>query len=303
MRRIRLFEEFVAEDRAQYEIPFEHPGAEPSLHDKPLHVHVIDALESMDVMPDVHKYYSRMDLGEAWDEAYPKALEIYKRNLEVGQYENPEDDPDMSFIMDNWKDDDVWSDVAKEFVAGKEKSHGDYRDYLEAVEHIGEEGSFTKVGMERLDAERDDAFSRSIEKNGIREAVERSYDSNAAGLIDIWRAVLIRKSDSAEDVFEDITKRFGGVGFYWSWKRDGAIVYHMAQRGGTSVKFRGKVRVEDIDWTSTIYKASYFLNNEDEVTINEGDGLIMIESVSFTGKEVALDSPVVVPTGRYVYHG
>jgi hypothetical protein len=290
------------EDRAQLEIPF---GGKDPLHDKPDHVHIKDALESMHSM-DPRQFKSSDKLERAWQEAYPKALEIFKRN----PAEEGSNDVILDFVKDHYRE-DIWNKHIPQWVANYvENNHQqdlkkfgvDYMAYVRAMEKFGVEESLNPKGQQLLDARYKEVFDHNLEKNGIYRAISNSYKKNG-GLIDVWRAINYRKGDSAKDLFEEITGRYKGVGFFWSWKRQGAVVYWMAERGGTQVIMHGKVRIDDVDWMSTIYKGSYFLNNEDEIALHEETGMVLINSFELEGKTVSLDYPVVVSTGKHSYHG
>jgi hypothetical protein len=288
------------EDRAQLEIPF--GGIDP-LHGKPEHVHIKDALESLRSM-DPRQFKSTMKLERAWEEAYPKALEIFKRN----PAEEGTNDVVTDFIKDNWQQ-DIWAKNVPVLVRQMEDDNTDhkrkeekYATYINVTERLGIEEALNKKGLQLLDQRYKEVFDRNLDKNGVYKAILLSYKKNG-GLIDVWRAINYRKGASARDLYEEILGKYKGVGFFWSWKRQGAIVYWMADRGGTQVVMHGRVRVDDVDWMSTIYKGSYYLRSEDEIALHEETGKVMISSFEMEGKAVRLDTPVVVSTGKHAYHG
>ncbi len=126
--------------------------------------------------------------------------------------------------------------------------------------------------------------------------IEESYENDDSGLIDCWRVVTY-VNNTEEDMYTAITKRFKGVGVYWSWK-DSAAEAHWGVSGGHSITLHGKLATQDVDWNGTLYQNAGDLAEECEIrTIENGNVMIVGFTDDTLNKYYPLEEPIVVSTG------
>lgn len=303
----RWSEKLVFEDHRQEEIPFDK---QDPIHGKPTHVHVIDALEDMNVMP-AEQYRSTKNVSAEWKNAFSGALKMYTNyNQDLGEYVYQE------FTEQNkpWKDtskNPVWKKefIKKEFPevlkmmrqsgrAKMEETENDLKNDIGDKIQRGVTDALTPHGMEVWNEFLKNYFESEVENNDPLSAIEYSVDHNEHGLIDVWRAVdyVIEKGDKRKfkDLYLQMMKKYKGVGTYWTWNKKKAETY-WGSTAGDKVKLilYGKVAVQDVDWIDTIYKNGYNLREENEISI-KGNVLIYAIEDDKTGKVIKLDTPSVV---------
>src|SRR3990172_2018637 len=209
MRRILTYRLF--EDRRQMELPFgktpykKHQKArEQSLSDKPTHVHVLDALQDMSVMP-VEKYFSRKEFRAEWDKAYPKAVERFKDSdlgkpeyMEfVGRNRPWDDDEDDPIWKEKYLKDNEWDFVHK---PAERNVYSMIEDVAEDLEQSGITVALTQKGAKTFDDFLGEFFGEQVEDNGVFYTVKDSYDKN--GLISVWREVDYAVEDEDKKAFK-----------------------------------------------------------------------------------------------------
>lgn len=113
---------------------------------------------------------------------------------------------------------------------------------------------FVHARADRLIAEDLDILSAQIDENGCL-VVHRAMT--------VPRAWLDRDPDPC------------GLGQYWAWSEDCAISHHGAGmiEDGIEVRLRGSVRMEDVDWTTTLALNAgddYVTGTENEIRLRPG---------------------------------
>jgi hypothetical protein len=309
----RWNKKLIFEDRQQLEIPFhKKAGAAASVHDKPNHVHVLDALEDMNVM-DPDKYHSVGDFRETWENSKDEAYEMFEKD--------PGDNWEGEYLYDfvakyePWNDEDkVWN---RKYV--KEQEFDTETDINKVVDEVTNtmkfdkdtdiKTVFTPHGRKVWNEFVREEFFERVDQNGVYDDVEYCYDHSDKGLIDVWRAVdyVIEKGEKKmfKDIFVKITKGYRGAGVYWSWDEKSAQTYWGSSTGGKlSLTLCGRVSIEDVDWPDTIYKNGYYLKEEKEIRIKDkGNVLIYGYKLGNEKKVIELETPFVVPAGGTSFGG
>jgi hypothetical protein len=283
-----ILENKLNEYRQQLEIPFD--GKHP-LHDKPTHVHVVDALKELDKKINIDNYKSNWtikDIENAWYSNIEEAYERYKGHISsddteinyyfLGQY-NPIDDSEYfndeisNYIEENDIDDD--RKVIDEFSL-----YDNLQDYL------------SPVGMDILDGEiTRSLFDDKIDEYNVLYSLQNNLTDD--GLVPIYRAISYEKNNM-DDVYVNIMN-YKNVGIYWSFEYRGAEPH--GGGGGQTLVLCAYVKPEYINWVSTIYKSAWNLNTEKEIELeNDVDVLIYNIDEYRTGKSIKLEKKLIVKT-------
>ena len=294
MRFIKTFE-----DHNQGEIPF--TGKDP-IHGKPAHVHLIDALESMDkkknkkAIPKPGSYmpYVKKSMSSALEEYKKDAIDMDYTGLLL-TFAN-----DYS-IAKNGKiiDATIWN--KKFFDKNDIDVDQDDNQIIDDLEKYEPKEFLTAKGLELYDD-----IVKSEFKNLIEDFLERFEDeSPSSGLINVYRAVSLGKdaldSDGGgyEDIYDLITKGYSGVGYYWSWKKGGETPYRGEWNHKDVFSIYGKVSPHDIDWTATLYKNAYGLRDEREIELkNKVNVQVYAFQLWEPKKLIELENPVIVPASK-----
>lgn len=286
LRKIKRYNDFVNEDHAQQNIPFE----EPEYAGKSVHEHLLDALQDLQVMKS-SAYFSDKDpetcMAKSRDKAIKRLLdenEIYDAMTDFMAAYDPNEDTEYytkEFLDEN-----------DEYI--KEREWLNVMDNVMQVADI-QKNVISKEGWPLFMKQLDETFDNLI--SDMDYAVSDAYDNDESGLIDCWRTVKYTKGDE-DDIYSDITKNFGGVGVYWTWDRDKAEAY-WAGSAGHSITLIGKVSTNDVDWEETMYKSAYNLREEREIRIKD-QGAVMVTGFhdDVIDKEYIFDEPFVVKTTK-----
>jgi len=202
--------------------------------DKPQHIHVVDAIKHLSVNKNTNTFFSSRDVIK----------KSFYDNLQAGFELFLTDNSDNDYYIDGFVN-NLNSEDYNYYVETGEYDHSKFSDYMYRE------------------------FESNLETHDF-------YDNmvvNERGLIRIWRAISITK-DGEIDEFTKITKKYDGVGIFWTWDKDYAYPYSGSVFGGTYI-LSALIKPEDINWEMTIYKNSYDLKDEREIEVNPGCFLIV----------------------------
>lgn len=287
MKHLKLFENFLNEYRFQMEIPFDN---KLSIHNKPVHVHIKDALKEMKTKtkPENYKsYIKNIDSilnKEAFDEA--KHDFLYDEDNDNNYYI-------VEFLHDNNFDDVDYKNYYNEkfFKIAEEDFNGDFYDLADNL--FSYEARFTEF-RDYLTKEGIEAFNKFLEDKFENLIDDFIYNIKVDddGLINVYRAMTIGKGAS-KDAFENMIKH-NRVGIYWSWDESAAEAH--SGSWGDDYKlfyFYGKVKPENVNWKITLYKNVYSLSDEREIQIEEFEEVLLYDIKNEDGKSINIE-PVVV---------
>ena len=291
MRKIKYFDQFN-ESRQQMEIPFDngHP-----IHDKPVHVHLQDALKDLEVMP-AYRYTSSENLSDIIE----GAIEETKARIIKG--EESISDIRIEFAFNNlpWENPKLWkrqvmkdNDVPTRTSQVAADSEGALSDLVTSFDFGSMSDLLTAEGMTMWE---EHLFS--VVNDNVQDMLE-NLEQDDDGLIDIWRAVTLSKDTDRgkyADVYNAITKGYKGVGVYWSWDDDAAEAHWGHGKDSVYIKMHAKVRPDDVDWPETLFKNTYDLKDEKEIRVKDG-GLVKVIGFMQDDKYVDID-PKVVSAGK-----
>lgn len=272
MPRISRYKDFVNELRSQLTIPFK----EKQFKGKSVHGHLEDALIDLKA-GDPKTYFSKSNPEAEIEKWYEKTLE---RVVDDPDYPDTTTDYVYNFLYTYDPNDEDY----KEYYNWKEIEDAlkDDEDYLDGNHHFDlakylsentrsvkdiftEDGykEFMKISRQKFEEDTQD----------MQYTVKDGYDKDEDGLIDCWRTVAYT-AGSEKDVYLNIMKH-GGVGVYWAWDEDKAEAY-WGESGGYSITLHGKVSVEDVDWSETLYRSAYGLKEEREIRMNDGGKILIL---------------------------
>lgn len=288
MKRIKSYKQFN-EDHAQMSIPFK----EPEFKGKTVHEDLEDALWDLRVMHSYKSYHSVSDPDTEIEKHKEGAL---SRVLD-GELENDTADYYTNFMYYNSVQDNPEL-YSKKFKAEIKKEEID--DPQEVAEYGASnfvmKEMFSREGLKKFMAEANNRFEEDIYE--MVSAVKDSYDEDDQGLISIWRTVDYAKGDDGKDIYDIITKEYGGVGVFWTWDEKSAEAY-WGNSAGHKITLHAKVSVEDVDWGETVYKNAYGLKEEKEIRVKDGAKVMMIGyHDDVIDKDFAFEEPIVVKAGR-----
>ena len=301
MRYLLNFKLF--EDRQQLEIPF--AGKDP-LHDKPVHIHVLDALKRMseEMKKDgltANNFKTDENWQDYWDQNVNLAFLVWCEeninNEEIKAIEGDMFQEKLPLHYPEYYNDEFWqcfpetsgfteeNDYIERFIADNffgslNYDIDDLSDYL------------TDKGQEKLDS----YFKRQYEAN--LETHDPYYNiEDEAGLIKIWRVVNYEKGNS-NDQFEEMIK-YQGVGVYWSWDEGAAYPHGGSNIGKDTFTLHGLVRPQDVFWENTIWKNASNLRDEQEIEVNEKAPILIYGLSAYTSgkkeKLLEIKPPLIVP--------
>lgn len=251
LKHIKLFE-----DHNQEEIVFDK-GKDP-IHDKPMHVHIIDALEELSRKSPTTLTSNKRTTEYTEDNTLITGAVKILRNEDEYQV-------DMSDIID----------FVSEFYLGDNKQPSYWNNKL-AKELIDDEtrpGNIIEILSERISFN-PDVLTKKGDKayndfliDKVSEKISEFEDNIQVedNLIKVYRAIkFTRKKD--KDPYEVIVKEFGRLGNYWSWEQ-GTEEPYWADNDGETFTICALARPEDVNWLSTIAKNAYGLNYEKEIEL------------------------------------
>lgn len=251
MKHIRLFEYHYQE-----EIMFDK-GMDP-IHDKPTHVHIIDALEELSRKSPSRLTSMKSITDYTNDETLIKdAVEILRNHDEY--------QVDMSDIID----------FVFEFYIGPEKQPKYWNNKLvkELLNDEDRPENIAEIISERISYNPDiltkigDKAYNDFLIDKVTDKIETFVDNVEVenNLIKIYRAIKFTKKKK-KDTYEIIVDEFGRLGNYWSWEQ-GTEEPYWADGKGEVYTIHALARPEDVNWLSTIAKNAYGLNYEKEVEL------------------------------------
>jgi hypothetical protein len=263
------------EYRYQMEIPFDnkHP-----IHDKPLHVHVQDALISIKGKANPRNYKSHIDLEQAFDEATEKAKEYYIKGFD----EDPDNDAGEFYTL--------YSDSMYNFIQEypipeypeyyKEEMIDDIKDYGIDFDDANDVWNYVKDDVNSFVTEDGFKVLRELAEREFYDSVDTFFDEIddrlKDGVIPIWRAIVFHKGDK-KDVYEHIIS-YGGIGEFWAWEEEKAES-HWGDWGedstGVEYVIHGGVIVDNVNWENTIIKNVWHLKEEEEIEIKKGADVLI----------------------------
>ena len=284
---MKTYSKFLNEKkhRTQLMIPFDNKH---SIHDKPVFLHVEDALLDLTKGINQNQYFhSNQNVEEIFEDEGNKseAFQMY------GDISDMADDNAYSiagFIDRNHPSDhpEYWKTPEK-FI--------DVKDGADVVFDVNISKELTEEGLKRIKEYKRELFEDNLDDEGFTSWVygDSTYHhcQDDDGLVTIYRAVTFEKGEF-EDPYENIMDH-KGVGFFWTWDREMAIPHW--GRGGELFTLCAKTKPEEVDWIQTIYKNGYDLNREHEIEMKGGGVVQVISMKNREGKEYKLEKPLIVP--------
>lgn len=270
----------IFEYRKQLELPFQ--GKDP-LHDKPIHVHVIDALKDIKINKDPDNYktsnsninhYINKNMEQGFEKfkyddlMYTEPLEDFMINL------FPPNDYEELYnhdFLEQLKNDDIINDIPQ--VIGNFNCEN-------LNKYLTDEG--IKIFENKVKRE---LYEDRLESSGFYDGILQDDD----GLILIWRSVVFSKGNR-QDSYQNILD-YRGLGEFWSWDIEGAEAHWGQEVNGLELIIHAKVKPENVDWGETLYKNSYYLNYEMEINIKNKSN-VLVYMLSKPGSDNILDKKI-----------
>lgn len=265
-KRIKKYADYVNEFRNQLTLPFK----EKEFKGKTIYGHLEDALIDLKA-GDPNHYFSKSKPDVEIEKWYDKTVE---RVTDDSDYTDTTTEYIYNFVTKfDPKDDDYYPYYSRKFMEEVDPDLLD--DQFEFSKYMAEntkhtKDGFSKEGWKLFLQESKDKFDEDV--SSMQATVEDAYDKDENGLIDCWRTVAYTKG-SEKDLYLNIMKH-GGVGVYWSWDQDKAEAY-WGESGGYSITLHGKVAVEDVDWSETLYRSAYGLKEECEIRMKDGSKILV----------------------------
>ena len=279
----------INEYRQQLEIPFD--GKHP-LHDKPLHVHILDALSDMDKENGVKEenYYSdwtSSDISNAWISNTNNAYEEYKQHMLTS------DNTDINYEFLNMYDpidnEEYFNEEINNYITENDLEKYTHNNVINIIEnfdlyyeldlYLSNEGR--KVLEDEIIPY---MFDKYQDEYNCQYILEQNMTDD--GLVPLYRAINYDKGDK-KDTYENIINH-SNVGIFWSFEHDGAIP-HGGGIGKTMI-LTALIKPEYINWEHTIYKSAWDLREEKEVEVNE-DVDIKIIAIEYANGDGELKLP------------
>jgi hypothetical protein len=297
MKHIFTYDELS--EKRQLELPFD--GKHP-LHDKPAHVHVLDALKELHVHGMSESNYKSVGTTESeikkhMPGAVKRLLDDSNETSGVGDwyfeffsglnvdFDDPEELKSL-FKSDYLSDmlDDVNADLYSISTYTKDSEPDDM--FTDEYKELWED--FVKDHAEYLTTDAVDAINESFSENG---------------LVEVWRSVVYSKKidqtgEGFDDIYSAIVDGFGGVGIFWSWDEDAAEAHwgYSNDPGKKELVLHGMLRTQDIDWVETLYLNMYGLRDEKEVRTAQKARVMLLGMYSPEDKKyVEFETPFIVP--------
>jgi len=271
--------EFLNEKyRNQLVIPFD--GTDP-LHDKPIFMHVEDALIDLSKGINQNQYFhSKQNIEEIFEDEnnIKDAIELYK---EIDEFSDDNLRSVANFV------DKYHPNEFPEYWKKPEK-FVDIKYGIDIVFDIQISDELTEDGLEQLKNYKKELFEENLDNEGFYNWVyDNSQDDD--GLITIYRAIEFNKGKFL-DPYENIMSH-NGIGVFWTWDADSAESHW--GRGGELFILCAKTRPEDVNWIQTIYKNGYDLNIEHEIEMKSGGIAKVIYMKNVDGKKYNLEKPIL----------
>lgn len=288
MRHIASY--LLFEQRQQLELPFD--GKDP-IHDKPVHVHLTDALEDLHDERVSRKYYSdeyRIDktLEKQYMEAAVSIIDSGISSDREAAYDWYYEFFD-SFNID-WSDQDELSEYFTDDFARRIVE--DEMELDEVCTELADDENLLGSIKDRWRDFAEDQVSYLCQD--MLDAVNTSINDSEDGLIEVWRAIDVGDG-SYDDAYQNIVEGYGGLGIYWAWNQDAAEAHWGVD--GKPFVLHGMLRPQDVDWKQTVYKNAYSLRDECEIETNK-DAYVQIVGYEVDGKYVELERAYVVPVQK-----
>lgn len=285
----------INETRQQLEFPFD--GKDP-LHDKPIHVHLIDALTKLDNDNGVDKktYTSNLrsnNISDMWLKHEDEAFQIFSDSIEGGEDESTYYEITIYYM-------NLYSPLEYPDIYNDELN-----DFIESNDIIDENDIIEEFDLEYTNIKEYLSESEFVHYNEIVNSIfeERQTEYNCLGtitdeitdngLIPIYRANTYNTTKE-KDAYLNILD-YGSTGIYWSFDMDGAIAH--CGGGGETYVLCAYIKPEYINWVNTIYKSVYALRDEKEIEVYENKD-ILIHSIieKKTDKMVKLKKDYIIKT-------
>lgn len=115
-------------------------------------------------------------------------------------------------------------------------------------------------------------FRNLLRSNGFLRgsATWKGPQFDDRGLMYVERAIKLPfevNDESNQNIYSNLVKSYqNNIGGCWTWFKGGANAY-CATAKGTTVIFKGYIRLEDIDWVETDYINGYDMNGEREIRV------------------------------------
>lgn len=292
----------INEYRNQLEIPFgrnKHP-----LHDKPTHVHVLDAFLHMSkkVLTDIDDYKSTMTESDIRNKFKDKVI------LDDAFYKFKNSSDDESSIMTAST---VFCRDTYIPTLNPEYYNEEVNDYIKSIEDTGEthldviekfdmdydvRPSLSDKGLIVFESEPTftKLFKERLESSELLDTITNNMTDN--NLIPIWRAVTYSKGDSV-DTFEN-TVKYGGIGIYWSYNEHGAVAHNA--KGGEEYIIHAYVKPEYINWGQTIYKSVYILRDEEEIELLHKAEVLVYKITDMDDRKLPLNNYLIINAGEKI---
>lgn len=261
--QIHLMNEY----HSQLHINFDDPNYEnSSIYNRPNYEHFIDYLESIGKYGILPK--SNVTIADVYDEHMEDAIERYK--LEDGDMEN---------LLDGF------------YYYGKKYKHYWVEDCDPlSLETYEIEDSLSEEGKNAFEV-----YIRQEFNNNLYMFEHFVWENKNSTQIEIERVISIPSPENNSDDSFNKFSNYKGIGNCWTWEKGNGSSY--CSRGGEDITLKGKVNVCDIDWTETIMRNGWMLNEEKEIFLKDNI-FVQIDEVEYIGKNFPLKSPMLVKSGN-----
>lgn len=279
----------INEYRNQLELPF---GGKHPLHDKPTHVHVLDALMELSIkdlgINDYNSNDNKDSISKYWNENIQKAFNTYKNSFD-------KDFSEYLTVFYNTYPPAEYPAYYSDYVVDTMKNTANIDTLINTLSKQGISSLFTYLSSEGQIKIRSDAFTQTmfdkyLQESNVENILKESLTSN--GLIPIWRAVAYSK-EGGIDTYEN-TIAYCGVGVYWSYTQEDATVYD--GNGGETYILHGLVKPENIQWEQTVFKSAWDKSYEKEVELEEGSEVLIYKITTIDNKVLPLKTSILVNT-------
>lgn len=284
----------INEYRNQLELPFDnkHP-----LHDKPLHIHVLDSLLNLSKklidVEDFYTPYTKVDIEKMWNSNLDDAFKIFKntfhsnlltykeiRDVFFNTYK-PSVHPELYSELVNIKIRTGLSDVDAFDALGIDVADEDTSKFIRLLTikaiNIIQDSDFIRL-----------VFDDRMGKTTVLETLKSSIMKN--GVVPIWRAITYRQR--SPDAFTYL-QQYNGVGECWTFDEKAAYPYY-----GSITSFyvlHAFVSPDAINWPQTIYKSVWGLKHEREVEVLNYEHVLLYKITTKQGEKLPIQKPMLIP--------
>jgi len=134
-----------------------------------------------------------------------------------------------------------------------------------------------------------------------QDRVDVTYQLNQRNLVYIYRAISIPALTSTqynanenEDFYEELNRRFNGIGMCWSYEVGGAIPH--SGGAGTTIIVYGLISPDNIDWVRTCALNGSGMD-EREIRTQKNIPIEIYQMMTENGKKLPLKKSIIVGSG------